>query len=798
MKQEASGVSRTRSGSFRGGWPGLRPPRHPLLRSALAAAALCSAGAAPLAAAPAQVTQATASQPFDIPAQPLIPALLTFSDATGIQLFFDSTLARGLSSPGVAGTFTPEDALRRLLAGTGLTYRFTNPTTVTLERPQVAESASGAITLAPVTVTGERIDRSLMDTATSVAVFDSEAIEARPRIDSTNDVLERVPNVVATGTSNLAPTVRGIDGTGPGQGADAFFAGTRPRLNVQVDGRPLSFNEVVFGDISLWDAEQVEVLRGPQSTLQGRNAIAGTVVVKTKDPTYDYEVGARGVVGNMETRQASAFISGPIIDDQLAFRFAADRKVSESSVDLEGYPGVDDPRDFESTSLRGKLLMEPAALEGFTALVTVAHTDYSAPQTELVSRPFDEHETAYPQMPVFNPRATSGILDATWDVSESVALEGTFSATDLRIKRRAVPGDGNATIDGTELVAEPRLRFSGLDGRLSGLGGVYLFSAEQDESIDLFGGGTFDDSTTTTALFGEATLTVFDDLDVTLGGRFEREHRDRDGGAGPFAIDFDETYNAFLPKLGLAWHATDELTVGALVSRGYNGGGAGFTYEPPFQSYTFDPEYVWTYEAYARADLYGGKLSLTGNLFYSDYKDMQLPFDLNPDPAQWSVVIRNADEAVTYGAEFGARWLALPGLELFGGIGLLKTEVTDFAGSGIEGNELPQSPAFTADFGVIYRHESGLEFGADARFSDAYFSSIDNNPRGETDPYFVANAQVGYTLATDVTSLRLFAFVNNVFDSEEPILLEPGATPADDSAVLLRPRTFGIGLEMRF
>jgi outer membrane receptor protein involved in Fe transport len=177
---------------------------------------------------------------------------------------------------------------------------------------------------------------------------------------------------------------------------------------------------------------------------------------------------------------------------------------------------------------------------------------------------------------------------------------------------------------------------------------------------------------------------------------------------------------------------------------------------------------------------------------------MQLPFDLNPDPDIWAVVIRNADSAITYGAEFGARWLATPELELFADLGLLKTEITDYPGSGVQGNELANAPVFTADFGAIYRHESGLDVSADARVSDGYFSSVNNDPRGKTDPYVVVNAQVGYRLSDDDPDTRIFAFVTNIFDSGEPVLIEPGATPADDAALLLHPRAFGIGLEMRF
>jgi iron complex outermembrane recepter protein len=746
--------------------------------------------------APVQLAQETGEERFDIPPGDLQAALLAFSQQAGLQLLYAAELTAGLRTEGVSGVYRPEQALDLLLAGTGLTYTRSAADTIALSRLPEADEA-GSITLGPIVVTGERVERSLRDTASSVAVFDAEDIEDRPGLDSTNDLMGRIANVTTSGTGNLAPAVRGVDGTGPAQGADAFFAGTRPRLNVQVDGRALSYNEVVFGDVSLWDVEQVEVLRGPQSTLQGRNSIAGTVVVKTKDPTYDFEAGGRAVAGGLDTRQTAAFVSGPIIEDQLAFRLAVDRQTSESNVHFEPYRGFD-PEEFESTNLRAKLLIEPEALDSFSALVTVNHTDTSGPQAEFVRRPFEDHVGSDPNMAIFAPRATSGTIDTTWDLSDNITLETTASLSDTHVERHAAPGFGNVELDGREYVVEPRVRFFGLDGRLNGVGGVYLFRASQDEEIDFPAFGTFDDRTTTVAAFGEATYAILEDVDLTVGARAERERRERTGAAGIFSIDLDETYTAFLPKFGLAWHATDELTVGAMVSRGYNGGGAGFTYNPPFESYTFDPEYVWTYEAYARADLLDNRLSLTGNVFYSDYKDMQLAVDLNPDPTLWAVVVRNADKAVTYGAEVGARWLAAPGLELFADVGLLKTEITDYPDSGVEGNELPQAPAFTSNFGVVYKHSSGIELSADARYSDAYFSSISNDPRGKIDPYFIVNSKLSYRFAEEWGDVRVFAFVQNVFDTEEPIYLEPGATPADDVANLLPPRTFGVGLEMRF
>jgi iron complex outermembrane recepter protein len=648
-----------------------------------------------------------------------------------------------------------------------------------------------------VIVRGARVSRSLLETAASVDVTSAAALEQRPLITSAVDLLTQVPNVTSTGTSNLAPAIRGADGTGPAQGADAFFAGTRPRLNIQVDGRPASYNEVVFGDSGLWDVEQVEMFRGAQSTVQGRNAMAGTLVVKTKDPTFDPEGKLRFTVGNFGTRQVSGALSGPIVSEKIAARIAFDRQTSDSFAEgFTGYQGVDNPADFETLTVRGKVLIQPDAAKRFSTLLTINHANAKGPQTEQIARPFEDHQASYPNQPVFEPRTTGVVAETRYAFNGQTAYEHTLAFTDVQVERRAVPGDGNALIDGRELVFEPRVRFASSNRRVQGFAGVYLFHGTQDESIDLFGGGLFDDETNTAAGFGEVTIALPKQLELTLAGRFEREHRERAGSDGPFTIAFDETYNVFSPKVGLQWRASPTFTLGTVVSRGYNGGGAGFTYDFPFVSYTFEPEYVWTSENYVRADLADGKVSLTGNVFYSRYQDMQLPFDLNPDPSIWAFVVRNADAVVTYGSELGATWRAMPSLELFGNVGLLRAEITDYPGSSVQGNELPRAPSASLLFGARYRDARGFDGSLEARVAGAYFSSVTNDPFGKTDSYGYVNAQVGYTIRGSGT--RIFVYAKNLFDSAAATILEPGSTRAEDVATILQPRRAGLGISWGF
>lgn len=752
-----------------------------LLGTALAFGATAVFGTAMPASAQGQ----PAAQAFSIPAQPLQAALESFSRSAGWQVGYPPGLVLGKTSAAVSGTLSPTEALSRLLAGSGLTYQVTGPNAAILAEAPAAQTG-GAVMLDALTVTGEKIERSVQDTATSVAVFDDKALQQRPGLQSSSELLARVPNVVSVDGDNFAPTIRGIDGTGANEGVYAFIAGIRPRVNLMVDGRPTSFNELVFGNNTLWDVEQVEVLRGPQSTMQGRSAIGGAIVMKTKDPTWDWQGGGRLLGGSYDTRQGAAYVSGPLIEEQLAFRLAADRQTRDSYLNgIQGYAGMANPGDSESTMLRGKLLIEPRQYDGFSTLLTLNYNKVQQPQVEATNWPEAGLQTQYPtNTSVFKPRTLSGIADTTLIINDALTLENTFSYTDLAVRRYAPPGQGYVEIDGYELLEEPRLKFTAMDGRLSGVGGLHAFHASQDELFNFSGNTDFRDLTTTYATFGEATYEVVPNIDLSAGGRLERETRRRRS-VGTYPVDFDETYDVFLPKFGAAWHATPDWTFGTMVSRGYNGGGGGFSFGSPNVSYTFKPEYVWNYEAYTRARLLGGRLELTGNIFYADYKDIQLPFQLGPQ----SSVIRNADAAVTYGSEIGARYLAAKGLSLFGSIGLLRTEVTEYAGSGIEGNELPKSPAFTADAGFTYELDSGFDLGADLRYSEAYFSDAVNTPRAKVDPYWVANAQAGYRFG----SARVFSFVNNVFDNRDEVSIS-----AFGGANILRPRTIGVGLDVTF
>ncbi|MEM7491970.1 MAG: TonB-dependent receptor [Pseudomonadota bacterium] len=213
---------------------------------------------------------------------------------------------------------------------------------------------------ATVVVTGQKIERSLQDTQVSVEVITDLDIQEENIIDIV-DAIERTANVTTNDGSGF--TIRGVSN------ASVSGAGQGNLATIYVDGFALPRTALFGAPIETWDLSQIEILRGPQSTLQGRASLAGAIIVNTADPTYEWTGRARAIYTTEEegTAIAGAF-GGPIIEDQVAFRFAGERRQSDgfSTNTFLGLPS--DPIDSES--LRAKLLVEPEAIPGLEVLLS--------------------------------------------------------------------------------------------------------------------------------------------------------------------------------------------------------------------------------------------------------------------------------------------------------------------------------------------------------------------------------------------------------------------------------------------
>ena len=663
-----------------------------------------------------------------------------------------------------------------------------------------AYAENNTITLDEITVVGEKFERNQSTTGSSTSVVTTDQLKREANLLSATQLLKRDVNILDTGLGNDLPTVRGVDGSGPAVGAVAFFAGSRPRLNMQIDGRTSSYNELAFGTKSLWDMKQVEIYRGAQSYAQGRNAIAGAVVMTSNDPTQEWEGAAKLNMGNHRLAQTAALISGPVVKDELAFRLSVDHQQRETAVDLPHYDPVGNPRWFKATNTRAKLLWTPSALPDLYSRLTFNHLNARAPQSETELQPNSPRYT--PERPVFQTRSASTIWDIGYQLSEHWKWENKLVYTHfihdrkttspfntaLPPNRRGVP----ARVDGNEFQIEPIVKYE--SEKYRGLFGLFYFNAKQDESVTMLNGRiartpittNFNDKTKTKAAFGEITFTPDIPFELTLSARYEQEHHQRKGKSAMFSINRDKKYNVFLPKADIAWKINDDQRLGFKVGKGYNPGGAGVTFGVPYTSYEYDAEYVWNYELYHRWTSTDKHLRINSNLFYNDYKDMQLPFTLGPN----SIVIRNADKVVTYGAEINTEWQATEKLALNAGIGMLKTDIKRYPNSGIEGNKLARAPSFSGKVGANYRLLDHLEIGTNYSYNSSYYSTADNLANGKVGHY----DQLDVYLAYDFKHARITLYADNVLNSRKDILLVPRS-----GDITRQPeRQIGLSTELRF
>ena len=219
-----------------------------------------------------------------------------------------------------------------------------------------------------IVVTGQKVERSLQDTPQSVAVITDVQLEEENIIDLI-DAVEATANVsTRDGSSFVIRGINSLNVSGAGQGDLA---------TIYVDGTALPRQASFAAPVDIWDISQVEIFRGPQSTLQGRASLAGAIIVNTADPTYEWTGRARAIYTTEaeETRLGFA-LGGPIINDQAAFRIAVEDSQSDGfSTNLTRNAPLN---PIDTFIARGKLLIEPAAIPGLDVMLSYSHDERSS------------------------------------------------------------------------------------------------------------------------------------------------------------------------------------------------------------------------------------------------------------------------------------------------------------------------------------------------------------------------------------------------------------------------------------
>ncbi len=651
-----------------------------------------------------------------------------------------------------------------------------------------------------IIVTGERTPRSLRATASSVDVTTAERIEALSGADRIEQVLQHAPNVILGGPSG--PVIRGQDANGVLQGLPGFLGGARPRTTLQIDGRPVTYNELAFGAAGIWDVKRIEVFRTPQTTTQGQNSIGGAIFINSKDPTYDWEGRARLLAGNYKTRQASIALSGPMVDDQLAFRAAADLRRGRPSSKIVDVTRGADPNNDDYSLLRFKLLSEPGFWPGSRFQITYAHTESLTPLMEGIRPPFRERRDPIDNYGTFgtNVDSLTGVVE--FPVSTKLRASTTLAYGDARVRRFNLPGFGESDTRSYDFSVEQLLDWNP-DGPARLVGGVSHRRLSLDQIIDLsvFSGvgiGNFDDEQRSVGLFGEVTLQPLARTIVTAGLRYQWDQQRRSGAIGTpsrqILLSYDRSFSAWLPKLSVSYDFSDELRAGMLVQRAYNPGGTTLRLDTG-RNENFDAETLWDYEIFVRGRFAGGALVVAGNLFYMAMRDNQrFRTILAPFPGGSPILLArlfNVPRARSYGAELTVDWRASQRLSARAAFGLLETKITrtDAKSFAFQGAKFARSPGLTVSGEIDWRPTDPLRLSAQFRHHNGYFSDDRETAALRIGPATMIDARASWTAGR----MTLSGYVRNVFDTFRlRFLNNPTLATAHD------PREIGLGLEMQF
>ena len=288
--------------------------RKALLASALLAASACAAHA----------------ETFNIPAGSLDAALNAYAVQTGATLLVSNEAIKGVRSVGVSGALSQDQALTHLLSGTGFTVRHTqsgalaivpnrsseNETYIT--PMQLAQASPARTAVETVTVTSSKLGGAdVQSIPIAITALSQEQLTSSQTAGGP-DLIKQVPNMTFTKTnfSGYSIQLRGI-------GTQAISATTDPAVAVAFNDTPFIRNH--FFEQEFYDVAQVEVLRGPQGTLYGRNATAGVVNLTSAKPTDQFEAMASGEFGNFSSRRFEGMINIPVVDDTLDVRLAGER-----------------------------------------------------------------------------------------------------------------------------------------------------------------------------------------------------------------------------------------------------------------------------------------------------------------------------------------------------------------------------------------------------------------------------------------------------------------------------------------
>ena len=721
--------------------------------------------------------------------------------------------------------------------------------------PDPAEGAQASDAgLGEVVVTAQRREESLQEVPIAVTSISGELLEAAGAQDLTA-VSQTIPNVTLENSratnSTLTAFIRGVGQQDP-------VAGFEQGVGIYLDD--VYLNRPQGAVLDVYDVERIEVLRGPQGTLYGRNTIGGAVkyVTRRLDPDA-HTLRARVNVGNYSQRDV--VLSGSLRASD-TFRLGA--AVARLTRDGFGRNLTTGEENYDKDVLSGRVSAEWQPTENLLVRLSGDYTDDdSAPrqgyrllptastaQRELLRGRFDTLAGVTALSPITRNefKGKGGALHVDWTLGEAWTLR---SITAFREDESLAPIDFDSTAapnfdvpaeyTNEQTSQEFQVVFEG--ERLAVVGGAYYLDANAFNAFDVrlntiasFTLGDVD--TKTWALFGEATWDLTDTVSVTLGGRYTDDERSSRvvrqnflgarspyfGGTGasltvpvvvngqPVVPEFNgqRTDTAFSPRAIVAWQPTDDLNLYASYSEGFKGGG----FDPRGNFANADvragflPEFVDSYEVGAKASVLGGMGTINTAVFFADYSDVQIPGSVivqTPTGTSFVGTVTNAGAAEIKGVEFESAWRFTDAFSATLAVGWIDAEYTEFLVSGVNvasSRDVQNTPDWTGNLGLAYGLPLGpgrLSLNGSAAYRGATQQFEFAIPLLDQDAFWLYDASV--TWASDDGTWKAGVYGRNL--SDERYVTSgynfPGA--ASDNSVLAfygNPRTWTASIEYRF
>ncbi|MFS2070832.1 TonB-dependent receptor [Pseudomonas sp. CT11-2] len=636
-----------------------------------------------------------------------------------------------------------------------------------------AAEQSNTMEIAPITVTGEKINRTLEQTQSSVVVVTEQQL--REKADhSLVDVFARTPGVYSqAGNENWG--IRGVPVSGFDDQGPATLNGA---VSVYVDGAVQPNRALTLSPIPLWDAEQVEVFLGPQSTTQGRNSLAGAVVIQTKNPTFQPSFSAQTNVGNYGERGAAVAGGGSIVDDKIAGRIAVDYQDGDGYID--NVTTQDDANPHRTSNARGKLLILPN--DDTDVLLTYAHSEHRQGDNSVMRV---NDKVRYYKV-ASNTKAFDNLKQDTVSAKVDYRLNDAWSLTSLTANTRSdysnrldfdQTADANEVIlrkqDGDLFSQELRLNYAS-DTVKSFVGAYYGHNTNNFHDKLLFDNELFatvkgDTTIENKAVFGEINWTFAPRWTLITGLRYDHETNDTDVNQDDFSSPgkVSKSFDAVLPKLGINYELATGQYLGFMVQKGYRGGGVNVRAGGGHEAY--DPEYTTNYELSYRGSFFDETLRTRANLYYTDWKDQQVSVQ---DPDTQFARVFNAGRSDIKGLEVFVEKDLTEQLTLTAGGAITDGKYKDFVtgdGRDMSGESFLYSPKYKMSVGGTYRFDDRLTFNTDVTYQSTtpseYKFGADGKVTGErkSDNYWLVNFNTEYKVTKNVA---VSGFVKNAFDKE--------------------------------